>query len=108
MKTNEKQVSQLVKKKKKKKISQTTAWHFGSRIHLKFNNKLIIFFFSLFFKDLAFTEAIRNHEDISYLCHTAVTTVEPASLPSLKLLPNFTVNKSRTVQEPQEQQVWIY
>ena len=53
-------------------------------------------------------EAIRNHEDISYLHHTAVTMAEPASPPSLESLPNFAVNKSRTVQELQEQQVWIY
>ena len=53
-------------------------------------------------------EANSDHDVISYLRHTVVTKAEPASPPSLNLLPNFTVNKSRTVQESQEQQVWIY
>ena len=75
-------------------------------IHLKFNNKLIIFF-SLF-KDLAYTEMYKDHDVISYLHHTVVSRVEPACLPSSDLLPNLAVNKSRTVQTSQEQQVWYY
>ena len=53
-------------------------------------------------------EVNRDHDVISYLHHTVVTMAEPASPPSLNSLPNFAVNKSRTVQELQEQQVWIY
>ena len=53
-------------------------------------------------------KANRNHDVINYLHHTVVTTAEPACPPSFKSLPNFAVNKSRTVQELQEQQVWIY
>ena len=105
---NEKQVSQLIMYHrfiKKKNISQAAARQLGSRIHLKFNNKLNFFFL---FKDLAYTEVNRDHDVISYLCHTVVTTAEPTSPPLLDLLPNFAVNKSRTVQESQEQQVWIY
>ena len=51
-----------------------------------------------------------NHDVISYLHHTVVTTVEPAAPPSLShdALPNFAVNNSWTVQTLQEQQVWIY
>ena len=68
-------------------------------IHLKFKNKLIIFFFFSLFKDRAYTETYRDHDVISYLHHTVVTIVEPASPPthSHDSLPNFTVNKSRTV-----------
>ena len=55
---------------------------------------------------LAHTEVNRDHDIISYLHHTVMTVAEPACPPSL-LLPNFAVNKSRTVQEPQEHQVWI-
>ena len=53
-------------------------------------------------------EANMDHDVISYLHHTVVTVVEPACPPSLDSLPNFAVNKLRTVQELQEQQVWIY
>ena len=47
-------------------------------------------------------EMSRDHDTISYLHHTVVTVVEPTSPPLLESLPSFTVNKSRTVQEPQE------
>ena len=50
-------------------------------------------------------EANRDHDVISYLHHTVVTVVESTCPPSLDSLPNFAVNKSRTVQESQEQQV---
>ena len=53
-------------------------------------------------------EANRDHDVISYLHHTVVTMAAPTSPPSLDSLPSFAVNKSRTVQESQEQQVWIY
>ena len=75
-------------------------------IHLKFNNKLVIFF-SLF-KDLAYTETYEDHDVINYLHHTVVTTVDSASPPSCDSLPNLAVNKARTVQTSQEQQVWNY
>ena len=45
-------------------------------------------------------EANRNHDISSYLHHTVVTVAEPTCLPSLSL-PSLTVDKSRTVQEPQ-------
>ena len=44
-------------------------------------------------------EANRDHDFSSYLHHTVVTVAEPACPLSLSL-PNFSVNKSRTVQEP--------
>ena len=53
-------------------------------------------------------EMSRDNDIISYLHHTVVTVVEPTSPPLLESLPSFTVNKSRTVQEPQEHQLWIY
>ena len=53
-------------------------------------------------------EVNRDHDVISYLCHTVVTKAETTYPPSLNSLPNFTVNKSRTAQKLQEQQVWIY
>ena len=103
------QISQL------KQISQFIIYHSRLKyhrccisicIHLKFNNKLI-HFFSLF-KDLACTEMYKDHDVISYLHHTVVITAEPTSPPSHNSLANFTVNKSRTVQNSQEQQVWIH
>ena len=52
-------------------------------------------------------EVNKDHDISSHLHHTVMTVAELACPPSL-LLPNFTVNKSRTVQELQEHQVWIY
>ena len=63
---------------KKKKYHRQLRQH-GSRIHLKFNNKVIIFL-SLF-KDLAYMEMNRDHDVISYLRHTVVTTAEPPPHP---------------------------
>ena len=45
-------------------------------------------------------EANKNHDISSHLHHTVVTVAEPTCPPSLPL-PSLTVNKSRTVQEPQ-------
>ena len=53
-------------------------------------------------------EMYKDHDVISYLHHTVVTTVDPTSQPSCDSLPNLAVNKSRTVQTLQEQQVWNY
>ena len=55
-------------------------------------------------------EMYKDHDVISYLHHTVVTTADPASPPSHSRdsFPNFSVNKSRTVRTSQEQQVWIY
>ena len=53
-------------------------------------------------------ETYKDHDVISYLHHTMVTTVDPTSPPSRDSLPNLAVNKSRTVQTLQEQQVWNY
>ena len=50
----------------------------------------------------------KDHDVISYLHHIVVTTADPASPPSRDLLPNFAVNKARTVQTSHKQQVWIY
>ena len=55
-------------------------------------------------------EKYKDHDVISYLHHTVVTTVDPASPPSHSWdsFPNLAANKSRTVQTSQEQQVWNY
>ena len=55
-------------------------------------------------------ETYKDHDVISYLHHTTVTTADPTSPPSHSrdLCPNLAANKSRTVQTLQEQQVWIY
>ena len=51
-----------------------------------------------------------DHDVISYLHHTMVTTADPASPPSRSQdsFPNLAVYKSRTVQMSQEQQIWNY
>ena len=85
-------------------ISQT--WCIFIHVHLKFKNKLINFSFPLFKRSCIY-RTYKDHDVISYLHHTVVTTEELASPPSHDSLPNFTVSKSRTVQNLQEQQVWI-
>ena len=50
----------------------------------------------------------KDHDAISYSHHTMVSTVEPTCPPSSDSLPNLAVNKSRTVQTLQEQQLWYY
>ena len=53
-------------------------------------------------------EMYKDHDVISYLHHTMVSKADPACPPSCDSLPNLAVNKSRTVQTSQEQQVWYY
>ena len=55
-------------------------------------------------------ETYKDHDVISNLHRTAVTTADPTSPLSCSRdsFPNLAVNKSRTVQTLQEQQVWIY
>ena len=53
-------------------------------------------------------EMYKDHDVISYLHHTVVSTADPACPPSSDSLPNLAVNKSRTVQTSQEQVLYYY